>query len=70
MNELDLVFTIEIEENEMVIKCEATNTETNETETYTRNNKDARKAMNEIINYLYNKGFEIYNVTFTALNIG
>lgn len=71
MEKLDLVFEIVIDENlEATIECDARNIETNETTTYTRKAKNLRNEMNSVINYLENKGYEIHNVTFSALNIG
>ena len=71
MKKLDLVFEIVIDENlKATIECDARDIKTNEITTYTRKAKDLRSEMNSIIKYLENKGFEIYNVTFKALNIG
>ena len=72
MEKLDLVFDIVITEDlQYTVECEATNIQTGEVKTYVRKTeKSPREHMNSIIRQLENKGFEIYNVTFKALNIG
>lgn len=71
VNELDLVFTISINnDNQFTTLCKARNLDTNEVTKYQRTEMSARQAMESIINYLTSKGYSIYNVTFSALNIG
>lgn len=72
MKELDLVFRtdLNLKVNNIYTICNARDIKTNKVTVYKRKNMRSRDAMNSIISYLQSKGYEIYNVTFTELNIG
>ena len=72
MKKLDLEFEIVITEDlQYTVECDARDIETDEIVTYVRKTeKSPREHMNSIVNQLKRQGHEIYNITFSALNIG
>lgn len=67
--QLDLYFKVGMYKNKYCVTCKAVNLKTKEINIY-RRHSEPRTAMNNIISYLENNGYSIYNVTFPALNIG